>query len=171
PGHFRHELLNAVTVKDTTGRIELLRDGFVHLGGYATAAGHRDTPDIGRRQSRHHVAGSLLQRGLFPVNRTGNAVRDSASEPDNGGQLLLQTSEQTSHDRLTSSYQQDAVVREGTLNGLNLRSDARGETNHVRSEEHTSELQSREKIVCRLLLEKKDDTNAGVEATNIRSET
>src|SRR5690606_15114249 len=104
PGHFRHELLNAVTVKDTTGRIELLRDGFVHLGGYATAAGHRDTPDIGRRQSRHHVAGSLLQRGLFPVNRTGNAVRDSASEPDNGGQLLLQTSEQTSHDRLTSRY-------------------------------------------------------------------
>src|SRR5690606_17903004 len=84
-----------------------------------------------RRQSRHHVAGSLLQRGLFPVNRTGNAVRDSASEPDNGGQLLLQTSEQTSHDRLTSRYQQDAVVREGTLNGLNLRSDARGETNHV----------------------------------------
>src|SRR5690606_40644903 len=26
---------------------------------------------------------------------------------------------------------------------------------HVRSEEHTSELQSREKLVCRLLLEKK----------------
>src|SRR5690606_40843463 len=28
---------------------------------------------------------------------------------------------------------------------------------HTRSEEHTSELQSREKLVCRLLLEKKND--------------
>src|SRR6266511_4897980 len=30
-----------------------------------------------------------------------------------------------------------------------------GERKHVRSEEHTSELQSRENLVCRLLLEKK----------------
>src|SRR5690606_40830874 len=29
----------------------------------------------------------------------------------------------------------------------------------MRSEEHTSELQSREKLVCRLLLEKKEDSN------------
>src|SRR5690606_29377933 len=33
--------------------------------------------------------------------------------------------------RLTSRHKQDSVVRQGTLNGLNLRSDARGETNHV----------------------------------------
>src|SRR5262245_62503989 len=32
-----------------------------------------------------------------------------------------------------------------------------------RSEEHTSELQSLRQIVCRLLLEKKDKTGAGVE--------
>src|SRR3712207_8862197 len=31
----------------------------------------------------------------------------------------------------------------------------------VRSEEHTSELQSRQYLVCRLLLEKKDDGDAG----------
>src|SRR5258707_1826520 len=31
---------------------------------------------------------------------------------------------------------------------------------HVRSEEHTSELQSRQYLVCRLLLEKKNDTMA-----------
>src|SRR3712207_7456882 len=30
---------------------------------------------------------------------------------------------------------------------------------HVRSEEHTSELQSRQYLVCRLLLEKKNSTN------------
>src|SRR5690606_41023240 len=33
----------------------------------------------------------------------------------------------------------------------------RGRAMEVRSEEHTSELQSREKIVCSLLLEKKND--------------
>src|SRR5690606_39340688 len=32
---------------------------------------------------------------------------------------------------------------------------AEGTAQHVRSEEHTSELQSRENLVCRLLLEKK----------------
>src|SRR5690606_41265732 len=32
----------------------------------------------------------------------------------------------------------------------------------ARSEEHTSELQSRENLVCRLLLEKKNDTKAQV---------
>src|SRR5690606_8666660 len=36
------------------------------------------------------------------------------------------------------------VIGEGSSNGVNLR-----------SEEHTSELQSRENLVCRLLLEKK----------------
>src|SRR5690606_41086572 len=35
-------------------------------------------------------------------------------------------------------------------------------TKGVRSEEHTSELQSRENLVCRLLLEKKKATRAGV---------
>src|SRR3712207_9208215 len=34
----------------------------------------------------------------------------------------------------------------------------RGEDRHVRSEEHTSELQSRQYLVCRLLLEKKKKT-------------
>src|SRR3712207_7038448 len=33
----------------------------------------------------------------------------------------------------------------------------RGEWNHDRSEEHTSELQSRQYLVCRLLLEKKNN--------------
>src|SRR5690606_20254129 len=37
----------------------------------------------------------------------------------------------------------------------NEASTARDEVAHIRSEEHTSELQSRENLVCRLLLEKK----------------
>src|SRR5690606_8830533 len=38
-------------------------------------------------------------------------------------------------------------------------SDEAGQARWVRSEEHTSELQSRENLVCRLLLEKKNDRN------------
>src|SRR3712207_7369170 len=40
-----------------------------------------------------------------------------------------------------------------------LRPEARGGT--ARSEEHTSELQSRQYLVCRLLLEKKKNTECG----------
>src|SRR5690606_41429681 len=39
------------------------------------------------------------------------------------------------------------------------RNPARGEDGQHRSEEHTSELQSRENLVCRLLLEKKKKNN------------
>src|SRR5690606_40862006 len=38
---------------------------------------------------------------------------------------------------------------------VRLAEEAQGERLHLRSEEHTSELQSRENLVCRLLLEKK----------------
>src|SRR5690242_20933976 len=37
---------------------------------------------------------------------------------------------------------------------------------HVRSEEHTSELQSHVKLVCRLLLEKKNCTSASLPASS-----
>src|SRR5436309_6430205 len=37
----------------------------------------------------------------------------------------------------------------------------------TRSEEHTSELQSRENLVCRLLLEKKNKNRDGCESRNI----
>src|SRR3712207_7640310 len=41
---------------------------------------------------------------------------------------------------------------------------------HQRSEEHTSELQSRQYLVCRLLLEKKKNQNATLpERTNVHS--
>src|SRR5207249_6565585 len=52
-------------------------------------------------------------------------------------------------------------------NGYHMRGDpwteerygGRGLTQHERSEEHTSELQSRFDLVCRLLLEKKNETS------------
>ena len=42
-------------------------------------------------------------------------------------------------------------------NGLYLNGDFEAVKNYIRSEEHTSELQSRENLVCRLLLEKKKE--------------
>src|SRR3712207_8768989 len=53
----------------------------------------------------------------------------------------------------------DGDRREGRGSGRRLRSDARRGAQAVRSEEHTSELQSRQYLVCRLLLEKKKKTN------------
>src|SRR5438105_8451788 len=56
-----------------------------------------------------------------------------------------------------------AKVRERRSDGfivqadVNRTDDIRGLMDHVRSEEHTSELQSRVDLVCRLLLEKKKD--------------
>src|SRR3712207_8373909 len=49
----------------------------------------------------------------------------------------------------------DAVVVTGPEAGVGL--GASSERDHLRSEEHTSELQSRQYLVCRLLLEKKNN--------------
>src|SRR3712207_7716980 len=43
--------------------------------------------------------------------------------------------------------------------------DGRGDLPRLRSEEHTSELQSRQYLVCRLLLEKKKSTRLSLTAT------
>src|SRR6266496_6864970 len=52
-------------------------------------------------------------------------------------------------DRLARSYP-------SSNSGPWLHSDSRGHKSGARSEEHTSELQSRRDLVCRLLLEKKN---------------
>src|SRR3712207_8882654 len=43
--------------------------------------------------------------------------------------------------------------------------------NFFRSEEHTSELQSRQYLVCRLLLEKKKKKQTGIKRTRTKSKT
>src|SRR5690606_39306641 len=53
--------------------------------------------------------------------------------------------------RVMSKYSSRITIRSGTWK---------------RSEEHTSELQSRENLVCRLLLEKKNNTKSDTSATN-----
>src|SRR5690625_638751 len=63
-------------------------------------------------------------------------------------------------DRLDDERQQRvirALFRSGNFDDIRLFRD--GDILVVRSEEHTSELQSRGHLVCRLLLEKKKQTN------------
>src|SRR3712207_7615467 len=48
------------------------------------------------------------------------------------------------------------MARDADIRGMSLVNASRDE---LRSEEHTSELQSRQYLVCRLLLEKKKNTN------------
>src|SRR3712207_7041360 len=58
-------------------------------------------------------------------------------------------------------FAQDAVRQDTRAQEQGARQDNRETTSlgqrYVRSEEHTSELQSRQYLVCRLLLEKKND--------------
>src|SRR5690606_41947127 len=61
-------------------------------------------------------------------------------------------SEGRSHDRSTRP---DQAVRAQDGGGRRVVHRASRDRHRVRSEEHTSELQSRENLVCRLLLEKK----------------
>src|SRR2546430_10660074 len=42
------------------------------------------------------------------------------------------------------------------------------ETQHIRSEEHTSELQSQSNLVCRLLLEKKKNTSLLIQLNRVK---
>src|SRR3712207_7316468 len=54
---------------------------------------------------------------------------------------------------------QDAAANSSRISAINLR----------RSEEHTSELQSRQYLVCRLLLEKKNENIATVQNSRLTS--
>src|SRR5690625_6289272 len=57
--------------------------------------------------------------------------------------------------RASSSTKSSKSLMAGSLGGLRPRHGRRGARAQQRSEEHTSELQSRGHLVCRLLLEKK----------------
>src|SRR5690606_41952676 len=79
------------------------------------------------------------------------------AEPERGGERAGHAAEATQHDdreRLVAGYaahgRLDQVVEQRDHDA------GRGGERRARSEEHTSELQSRENLVCRLLLEKKN---------------
>src|SRR5258708_29676330 len=61
----------------------------------------------------------------------------------------------------TTLFRSRFVVPRGPLTELQLRLDVFAKGGESRSEEHTSELQSPDHLVCRLLLEKKKNTSHG----------
>src|SRR5690606_39504015 len=63
-------------------------------------------------------------------------------------------------ENLKINYNKDRIIKEETLiNRWFPYNKGGGYRKWYRSEEHTSELQSRDNLVCRLLLEKKKNTN------------
>src|SRR5699024_12850551 len=67
-------------------------------------------------------------------------------------------------DRYQGRGRNQAVLEQVDDRGVRLRIDERHD--HRRSEEHTSELQSRFDLVCRLLLEKKNNQYVHTEQSN-----
>src|SRR5690606_41036368 len=114
--------------------------------------------------------GRRLVRGTLPRTRTGVLISTSAAyaveqvellaaQPEStGGDVLLQvcriagTGDGEYMITLVQCPRQADLGRRRTVR-LRHRGDLR--LSRLRSEEHTSELQSRENLVCRLLLEKK----------------
>src|SRR3712207_8923542 len=88
---------------------------------------------------------------LFPYT---TLFRSRATRTDEQGRLLLLA------DQDRTRWDQRAI-----LEGLTVTAGALA-SGPPRSEEHTSELQSRQYLVCRLLLEKKENVGPGVVVGN-----
>src|SRR5207249_9559802 len=103
----------------------------------------------------------LLSSHLLPRDPHSFPTRRSSdlSRPDPPGRSPLPLSSRGARSRASSDPRPDGVRPEGrsarTTDRLRVSSAHRGAPRHLRSEEHTSELQSRFDLVCRLLLEKK----------------
>src|SRR5690606_39772633 len=92
----------------------------------------------------------------FPTRRSSDLIcyGDPATGANVGAKPLLHLRPKSHHDEI----QAPRLVLDTTPSVCIVRSLA---LQRVRSEEHTSELQSRENLVCRLLLEKKKDESYG----------
>src|SRR5438067_3605887 len=102
-----------------------------------------------------HRPGVMTQAILYPVKRNRRVVRRSYQHERSGPyQNTVFFTEQTN---MHAATHHNAV--QGDLNAVHTTSNSalieRVHCVEIRSEEHTSELQSRFDLVCRLLLEKK----------------
>src|SRR3712207_7929952 len=81
---------------------------------------------------------------LFPYTTLFRSGRASPISRRKGNDVARES-------RKTARRKSDAIMRACEERGLRMT----GQRRTIRSEEHTSELQSRQYLVCRLLLEKK----------------
>src|SRR5690349_674881 len=89
-------------------------------------------------------SGAPLPLLSFPTRRSSDLL---------GSQLV--TTRVAFGDPATTNRALIAIFLRGGMDGLSVVVPAGDANYHARSEEHTSELQSRRELVCRLLLEKK----------------
>src|SRR5690606_39944390 len=103
------------------------------------------------RQCLHHTSGDPRELPPFPTRRSSDLdeVDGARSAGADARRLLL---DRELHAAAFVDLRRDLEAR-ADLFALNRLERIHGAV--VRSEEHTSELQSRENLVCRLLLEKK----------------
>src|SRR5690625_6306611 len=108
---------------------------------------------------------SVIVLGACGNNETGNENKEEANESENT--YTIGVTQLLEHPSLDNAYEgfQEAIEEAGLdveydyQNAQNDQNNVKPiADNFVRSEEHTSELQSRGHLVCRLLLEKKKKT-------------
>src|SRR5690554_5592368 len=113
-----------------------------------------------------------LKRGIFPkggIRMVENALKAYGYELDEMTKVIFTKYRKTHNEGVFSVYNDEmlAARRSGIITGL---PDAYGRGRIIgdyrRSEEHTSELQSRPHLVCRLLLEKKKKTTNRAETAD-----
>src|SRR5690606_41371150 len=94
--------------------------------------------------------GSHLELDSFPTRRSSDLTRSSVGRPNRVG---LTAGTHRARPAVLSRQTYSSPVDVSSQRDPTLNPSAR--SSPCRSEEHTSELQSRENLVCRLLLEKK----------------
>src|SRR5690606_12188653 len=144
-------------------RVRLLSPG-PHLDPHRRRRGphdlHRLTHDrartIGERQ-RHHIRDPRLStRGVGPHDPPHQTTIRLELELE--AVLPRVTDPTTKQGRTTRTRRTLVPHRRHRRHQVDPRSPRQTTTRDSRSEEHTSELQSRENLVCRLLLEKRNET-------------
>src|SRR5206468_10223864 len=108
---------------------------------------------ISTRLLLSHSSASLLDLHSFPTRRSSDLPRRAAAS------RLRSSCARTAAP--ASAASRNIRVQAGSTTGLFIRRAQLGDevvgVTAIRSEEHTSELQSRSELVCRLLLEKKNN--------------
>src|SRR3989344_2440850 len=101
-------------------------------------------------EGTERVADVLIENGRIAKIGTDLSVEGKVDERDCSGLLLLPG---CIDDQV--HFREPGLTHKGTIASESRAAVAGGITSFIRSEEHTSELQSHVNLVCRLLLEKK----------------
>src|SRR5690606_42116679 len=104
-----------------------------------------------RRASRISGTGDALTLTSFPTRHSSDLILNQC--PSERQTMLLSATMPEEVERLAHKYMHDP--RRTDLSQDQVATDLVKQYYSTRSEEHTSELQSRENLVCRLLREKK----------------